>query len=70
MLDRASHPARPCHPRLRLRARPRGDRQARRARAVEALALGAVVNFFDTLGIGSFAPTTAWLKFRAWCPTG
>lgn len=26
--------------------------------------LGAVVCFFDTLGIGSFAPTTAWLKFR------
>jgi len=30
----------------------------------ETLGLGAVVNFFDTLGIGSFAPTTAWLKFR------
>jgi uncharacterized membrane protein YfcA len=25
----------------------------------EAIALGAVTNFFDTLGIGSFAPTTA-----------
>ncbi|MDR2741592.1 MAG: sulfite exporter TauE/SafE family protein [Treponema sp.] len=24
--------------------------------------MGAVVNFFDTLGIGSFAPTTAWLR--------
>ena len=31
---------------------------------LEAVALGAVTNFFDTLGIGSFAPTTAWLKFR------
>jgi uncharacterized membrane protein YfcA len=31
---------------------------------LEATALGAVVNFFDTLGIGSFAPTTAYLKFR------
>ena len=31
----------------------------------EALALGAIVSFFDTLGIGSFAPTTAWLKFRS-----
>jgi len=31
---------------------------------VETVALGAVVSFFDTLGIGSFAPTTAWLKFR------
>ena len=30
--------------------------------------LGAVVNFFDTLGIGSFAPTTAWLKFRRLVP--
>ena len=30
----------------------------------ETLGLGAVVCFFDTLGIGSFAPTTAWLKFR------
>ena len=30
----------------------------------EAIVLGAVTNFFDTLGIGSFAPTMAWLKFR------
>ncbi|MDB5439205.1 MAG: permease [Caulobacteraceae bacterium] len=30
----------------------------------EATAVGAVVNFFDTLGIGSFAPTLAWLKIR------
>lgn len=28
------------------------------------LALGFVTNFFDTLGIGSFAPTTAVLKLR------
>lgn len=28
-----------------------------------ALATGAVANFFDTLGIGSFAPTTAIIKF-------
>jgi uncharacterized membrane protein YfcA len=34
----------------------------------EALLLGAVVSFFDTLGIGSFAPTTAWLKFRKLVP--
>jgi uncharacterized membrane protein YfcA len=34
----------------------------------EALGLGAVVNFFDTLGIGSFAPTTAWFKFRRMVP--
>jgi hypothetical protein len=30
----------------------------------EAIVLGAITNFFDTLGIGSFAPTMAWLKFR------
>jgi hypothetical protein len=35
---------------------------------LEALALGAVVNFFDTFGIGSFAQTTAWLKFRKLVP--
>src|SRR4051812_13209111 len=35
---------------------------------IEAIALGAVVNFFDTLGIGSFATTTAWLKFRRMVP--
>lgn len=34
----------------------------------EAVALGAVVNFFDTLGIGSFAPTAAWFKFRRMVP--
>jgi uncharacterized membrane protein YfcA len=28
------------------------------------MALGFVANFFDTLGIGSFATTTAWIKFR------
>ncbi|HEX6833697.1 MAG TPA: hypothetical protein VF132_09190, partial [Rudaea sp.] len=36
----------------------------------EAIALGAVTNFFDTLGIGSFAPTTAWLKLRRLVPDG
>ncbi|MEX2150940.1 MAG: TSUP family transporter [Steroidobacteraceae bacterium] len=35
---------------------------------VEAIGLGAVTNFFDTLGIGSFATTTAWLKFRRMVP--
>ena len=34
----------------------------------EALALGAVTNFFHTLGIGSFAPTMAWMKFRSMIP--
>ncbi|MDB5691643.1 MAG: sulfite exporter TauE/SafE family protein [Alphaproteobacteria bacterium] len=41
---------------------------ARVAPSIEALALGAVVNFLDTLGIGSFAPTTAWFKFRRMVP--
>lgn len=36
----------------------------------EAVALGAVVSFFDTLGIGSFAPTMAWLKLRRLVPDG
>jgi uncharacterized membrane protein YfcA len=46
-------------------------RAALRQRAVpsfEALILGVITNFFDTLGIGSFAPTTAWFKFRKLVP--
>jgi uncharacterized membrane protein YfcA len=43
------------------------ERRQRRPRA-EAVVLGAVTNFFDTLGIGSFAPTTAWLKLRKMVP--
>ena len=42
-----------------------------RQRAVpnlESVVLGAITNFFDTLGIGSFAPTTAWFKFRKLVP--
>lgn len=35
---------------------------------MESVALGAVTNFFDTLGIGSYAPTTAWIKFRKLAP--
>ena len=35
---------------------------------LESIGLGAITNFFDTLGIGSFAPTTAWLKFRSLVP--
>ena len=37
-------------------------------RTLEAAVVGALVSFFDTLGIGSFAPTTAWLKFRRLVP--
>src|SRR3954452_6806235 len=46
-------------------------RSALRQRAVpnlEAIFVGAIVCFFDTLGIGSFAPTAAWLKFRKLVP--
>ena len=42
-------------------------RQGARPRA-EAIVLGAITNFFDTLGIGSFAPSTAWFKFRRLVP--
>lgn len=34
----------------------------------ESIVLGAITDFFDTLGIGSFAPTTAWLKLRKLVP--
>jgi uncharacterized membrane protein YfcA len=35
---------------------------------LESVVLGAVTNFFDTLGIGSFAPTTAWIRLRKMVP--
>src|SRR4051794_23857933 len=35
---------------------------------LEGVILGAITNFFDTLGIGSFAPTAAWFKFRKLVP--
>ena len=42
---------------------------AKRAKpSAEGMALGAITNFFDTLGIGSFAPTMAWFKFRKLVP--
>jgi len=42
---------------------------ARRATpSPEAVFLGAVTNFFDTLGIGCFAPTMAWFRFRRLVP--
>jgi uncharacterized membrane protein YfcA len=40
--------------------RSRGERPSS---SRPALAIGAGANFFDTLGIGSFAPTTALVKF-------
>ena len=35
---------------------------------VESILLGAITNFFDTLGIGSFATSTAWIKLRKLVP--
>src|SRR4051794_18115033 len=35
---------------------------------IEAILVSLVINFFDTLGIGSFAPTAAWLKLRKLVP--
>jgi len=43
-------------------------RQSPAAPRPEAIALGVVTNFFDALGIGCFAPTTAYLKFRRLVP--
>ena len=34
----------------------------------EPMLLAAITNFFDTLGIGSFAPSMAWLRFRRLVP--
>ena len=42
--------------------------QGNYAPRIEAIVLGAVTNFFDTLGIGSYAPTTAWLRLRRLTP--
>jgi uncharacterized membrane protein YfcA len=41
---------------------------ARTRPKAEAMVLGAITNFFDTLGIGSFAPTMAWFKLRKLVP--
>jgi uncharacterized membrane protein YfcA len=42
----------------------RSRRDSGVAPSVEHTAIGFVTNFFDTLGIGSFATTTAWFKLR------
>jgi uncharacterized membrane protein YfcA len=46
----------------------RAPDQVIRRPTVEELVIGAVVAFFDTLGIGSFAPTTAIFKLRHLVP--
>src|ERR1700741_3729545 len=35
---------------------------------LESIVLGGITNFFDTLGICSFAPTPAWVKLRRLVP--
>jgi len=35
---------------------------------LEPLLVSPIINFFDTLGIGSFAPTMAWMRFRKLVP--
>ena len=47
------------------RERRRASRGAARRPSLEDYTLGFVTNFFDTLGIGNFAPTTAFFKLRA-----
>jgi uncharacterized membrane protein YfcA len=49
------------------RSRATSAPQGRTPRVAD-LAVGFVTNFFDTLGIGSFAPTTAYFKLRARMP--
>jgi uncharacterized membrane protein YfcA len=49
--------------------RSRAENAARaRTPRIADLVVGFVTNFFDTLGIGSFAPTTAYFKLRARMP--
>ncbi len=42
----------------------RGSSAAAQTAALRLCAVGFVTNFFDTLGIGCFAPTTAYYKLR------
>jgi uncharacterized membrane protein YfcA len=52
-----------------VRRRPRHDNSGPAALpTLFQLALGCVTNFFDTLGIGSFAPTASVFKFRKMVP--
>lgn len=47
--------------------RAAGEAGANRPSLLELL-IGFVTNFFDTLGIGSFAPTTSWFKLQKVVP--
>lgn len=44
-----------------------GDKQSIQPSPI-AICLGFITNFFDTLGIGSFAPTMAWMKLQRLVP--
>jgi uncharacterized membrane protein YfcA len=48
-----------------VRAAIKADQLALR---LEPTLVSPVINFFDTLGIGSFAPTMAWMRFRRLVP--
>jgi uncharacterized membrane protein YfcA len=49
-----------------LRAALGARREGEAPPSLYEIGLGFVTNFFDTLGIGSFAPTTAVFKLRRW----
>ena len=44
--------------------RRQGEAAGEKAPSGLQLVIGFVTNFFDTLGIGSFAPTTSWFKLQ------
>jgi uncharacterized membrane protein YfcA len=46
----------------------RGESPEDRRPRISDFLVGFATNFFDTLGIGSFAPTTAWFKFSKRMP--
>ncbi len=48
--------------------RARAQAGQKRLPRASDLVVGFITNFFDTLGIGSFAPATAWFKLRARMP--
>src|ERR1700743_3691815 len=50
------------------RARPATDFKGARKARLSDFAVGFVTNFFDTLGIGCFAPTTAYYKLTSRMP--
>ena len=46
----------------------RGEDPVDRRPRISDFIVGFITNFFDTLGIGSFAPATAWFKFSKRMP--